>query len=108
MSFLWSQNIIFFWNLLGGIGFSKDFAVGGGEAFSKAIGRSRRDVNGIYLPDYNTVIRRGKRQSEQRPSKPPGGMEPQEGMPKSMLNRGREQAQRGAENMSNAGSPRPQ
>lgn len=95
------------------MGFSKDFAVGGGEAFNQAVGRSRRDINGIYLPDYDTVIRRGKRQSDQRPQqppKPPGGMDPQEGMnrAKSIFNKGRGEAQKGAENMSNGGSSQPQ
>lgn len=55
----------------------------------------------------DTVIRRGKRQSEQRPPQPsraPGGMEAQEGMPHPRPHKGRDQAQRGAESMSSGSS----
>lgn len=89
------------------MGISKDFAIGGGEAFNKAMGssRKRRDVDAADPSE--TVIRRGRRQSEGMPRPTgPGGMGPQEGMDKfkSGSNKAKDTMQKGAENMSNGGS----
>lgn len=84
---------------LGGIGISKDFAVGGGDAFNKAIGasRKRRDADEEADPSA-AVIRRGRRQSQgqERPQMP-GGKEGQEAMDrfKSGANKAKDQMQRG-------------
>lgn len=83
----------------GGMGISKDFAFGGGDALNKAIGasRKRRDVDEEVDPTA-AVIRRGRRQS-QGPERPPmpGRKEAQDAMDtfKSGANKDKDQMQRG-------------
>lgn len=82
------------------MGFSKDFAAGGGEAFNRALGsgRKRRDV------DDDSVIRRGKRQSNNGPPQP--SMDPQQsiGQIRPTFNKAKETMERNAGNIPRMGS----